>query len=342
MSRINSEEFQEPNNLLKVSRDPDLQDYLIHENLLKNLYREDKGFSVVCSTLEYALAAVRAKKFERSFVLFRNRVAAGAFLTVSTFRGKIGLVPAEIEWEFSTNLLAKAPSAAIDLINEVNNLVGKEIDLIRLSGVTRELEKALLKEQKITHPFQVIKQKEVISVVVNIENGAESAIKQASANKRKNLKKALRSQKELRFDYINSTENPELVWQRLLAIERQSWKWKTQSSIFQSSYYQVFYQELFERFNAKSQAHILFVKYKEKDIAYIFGTSYSEEFRGFQTSFIEEPELRKLSPGNNGHLFLMDILSNQGIKTYNFGSAMDYKMGWSKQRIVTSCLDLIY
>ena len=266
--------------------------------------------------------------------------AAGLFLVGLTMTGKIALIPAENAWCFSTNLFGATPTDAIELLNGLCELESK-LETIYLTGVTPLLKNALLQGQNITHSFRVIESGQIKSVIANIENGTEGIIKRVSANKRKNLKRTLKFRSQLNFDYIRATDTPELVWERLLAVEKQSWKWQSFQSIFQKERHAVFYKELFDRFNAKGQAHILFVQYRGEDIAYIFGASEFQVFRGFQTSFIEREDVRKMSAGNNGHLYLMNLLSQQGYQSYNFGSVMDYKLSWGKPTIATENLELV-
>jgi len=328
------------NSKLAINTYPILEGANFYSSLLEQLDKGGESFSVVCSTLEYTLAAVAAKRSEREFFLVTTEDAAGAFLLLPTPTNRLALLPAETGWGFSSNLFGNDPTGAIELLVRLAEKI-PDLIIIYLTGVTPSLKNELLKGQKKNHPFIVKNLGKVESVVANIENGIEGVLQNVSNNKRKNFKKALRFANELSFEYIKGSKTPELVWQRLLAVEKQSWKWLSNQSIFQSPQQHLFYHELFQSFNAKNFAHILFVQHNSQDIAYVFGASYLQAFRGFQTSFIASKELALLSPGNNGHLYLMDILSKAGILTYNFGSVMDYKLNWSKDTIVTENLELI-
>ena len=325
---------------IEIGTYPKFERLNFYEKLLESLYVSGESFSPVCSTIDYALAAAKAKNATSGLMLLNNKKAAGLFVSTETrTENGIALIPAEINWGFSTNLFAVSPHEAITFLNEICGMV-PDLKVIFLTGVTPTLKQALLKQQNLTHAFKVEELAEVENVVANIENGAEGVIKNVSLNKRKNLKRALAHRVEISFDYIRGSDAPDLVWKRLIAVEKQSWKWKSNQSIFQSPQYAVFYLELFKRFNAKELAHVLFVQHQGRDIAYVFGATQFNSFRGFQTSLVDEQQIKNLSPGHNAHLYLMDILSKQGIISYNFGMTIDYKKAWSNQKITTSSICL--
>lgn len=80
----------------------------------------------------------------------------------------------------------------------------------------------------------------------------------------------------------------------------------------------------------------LIVKYEGRDVAYNFGFILGHEYYGFQTSYVMDPLVSKLSPGTFGHLYLIDYLNrNCRVSFYNMGKQMDYKKNWSPRSLIS-------
>ncbi len=128
-----------------------------------------------------------------------------------------------------------------------------------------------------------------------------------------------------------SKDPPDEVFDRILAIQRRSYKWQEGSDIFQLPGYAAFYRELLYSLRAAGNLRVLVARRDGTDLAHIFGGVAGKTYRGLQMSYLEE--VRDLALGNRLQLENLRRCAAAGIATYDLGMHAPYKERWADRRI---------
>ncbi len=320
---------------MKICHFPKL---LTYQTEVRDLLREQSDISVVCSDLNYGLAASAAIGMENNTILIQEENSFAMF-TLTHEMGGTFLLPLELFWMFGSHLFAHTLQDMEHLIKTILEFPG--LTALRLSGLNAH-HMHLIQKLASLQAFRLYRHEPTRSVIVDIIGGIEGLFFRVSSNKRKNLRKALRKREmaALAFDYSNTQIVPEVLWQRILSLEQQSWKFKKNESVFQSEELYKLYQELIFRYASRKELHALFVQLEGEDIAYIFGVGVNNTFRGFQTSYLDRPDVMELEAGTNAHLYLIDALAQQGFCIYDMGMEVPYKTSWSSHILETQNVSL--
>jgi CelD/BcsL family acetyltransferase involved in cellulose biosynthesis len=171
---------------------------------------------------------------------------------------------------------------------------------------------------------------------VDLTDGVDGFLRNRSSGFRKNLSKAERRarQVELRFE-IADDGAPEETFERLLAIERRSWKGRRGVGI-DTDPMCAFYRSMNRRLVERGARRLLFATIEGNDAAYIFGGLFGKTYRGLQFSF--DDRYSEHSLGNLCQLEEIRRLSDDGIESYDLGTEVPYKKRWGDRVFATSCL----
>lgn len=120
---------------------------------------------------------------------------------------------------------------------------------------------------------------------------------------------------------------PEEMMRRILAIQRDSYKWKSGADIFQQPEYSAFYEHLVASLCRRGRARLLFVRNGERDLAYILGGVGGSVYRGLQMSYREEAKSHGL--GNFLQLANLRRMEEEGVTEYDLGMHAPYKERWT-------------
>lgn len=124
-------------------------------------------------------------------------------------------------------------------------------------------------------------------------------------------------------------ENPDSLMSRILAVQRQTYKWREGADIFQSEEYIRFYRDILGQLHSRGDVRILFGQTNGKDIGYIFGGVSGTAYRGFQMSYAED--FREFGIGNHLQIANMKCLIEEGTVHYDLGMHAAYKERWADQ-----------
>lgn len=171
---------------------------------------------------------------------------------------------------------------------------------------------------------------------VDLTDGVDGFLRNRSSGFRKNLRKAERRarQVELRFE-IADDGAPEETFERLLAIERRSWKGRRGVGI-DTDPMCAFYRSMNRRLVERGARRLLFATIEGDDAAYIFGGLFGKTYRGLQFSF--DDRYSEHSLGNLCQLEEIRRLSDDGVESYDLGTEVPYKKRWGDRVFATSCL----
>ena len=174
---------------------------------------------------------------------------------------------------------------------------------------------------------------------VDLTGGVEAFLRNRSPGFRKNLRKAERRARQvgLRFEIADdcAPEDADASFDRLLAVERRSWKGRRGVGIDTNPMY-AFYRSMNRRLVERRARRLLFATIEGNDAAYIFGGLLGKTYRGLQFSFDDRYAGHSL--GNLCQLEEIRRLSDEGVESYDLGTEVPYKKRWGDRVFTTSCL----
>ncbi|MCR9246276.1 MAG: GNAT family N-acetyltransferase [bacterium] len=171
----------------------------------------------------------------------------------------------------------------------------------------------------------------------SLEGGLDGFLGRRSRRLRRNLRTAARRAGERGVTFERqmpkTPDAADALFDRMLAIERQSWKGIGECGMAEPPSCD-FYRELLRRLSLSATSRVVLARRGDTDIGFIFGGLAKTVYRGQQFSFVEE--WRDASIGNLLQLEKLRWLTEEGIERYDMGPDMPYKRHWTE--IETSAL----
>ncbi len=130
---------------------------------------------------------------------------------------------------------------------------------------------------------------------------------------------------------IRTAAEADALYDRILAIEAQSWKGQIGSGFVEGGMC-AFYRHMLPVLAARGTLRVQIGQLGDRDVCFLFGGLFpageATTFRGLQMSF--DAEQRALGLGNIMQIKMLQWLSETGAATrYDLGSDMAYKQRWS-------------
>jgi CelD/BcsL family acetyltransferase involved in cellulose biosynthesis len=166
--------------------------------------------------------------------------------------------------------------------------------------------------------------------VADLRDGIDGFLERRSAGFRRSLARAMRRGRRLglRFEVADdAAEDGDDRFERLLAIERRSWKGLLGVGIDREPM-RSFYRDMNRRLLDRGCRRLLFARLEEADVAYIFGGVFGDTYRGLQFSFAAERS--SLSLGNLCQIEEIRRLTEAGFLRYDLGTEVPYKKRWGE------------
>ncbi len=167
--------------------------------------------------------------------------------------------------------------------------------------------------------------------IIDLTEGVDAWLERRKPAFRRNLRNAGRRGDEAGLSItqldISASTNSDL-FDRLLAIENQSWKGQASDGIA-SPEMGAFYHQLIRRLAKRDRLRISIAQIDGDDVGYILGGVRNGRYRGLQLSYVESA--RHLSVSHLLQLREIRQLCDNGTGTYDMGMDMEYKRRWSDQ-----------
>jgi len=246
---------------------------------------------------------------------------------------KQSLQPLEMVWSFDCPLVGSNPANSVSLLMNILGDPSLDWDILILAGVPQNSSLWFEISRQVSHFYPIEVYEGTHCMQSDLSQGEESFLSRRTSKFRTNLRRNLRRAEEekVNFELIDSFENENLLVQRIMDVERRSWKYKNGTSIFQLERYFRFYKSLLHRLFVNKRLRLLFARHRQCDIAYIFGGVLGSTYRGLQLSYDE-----KFARFGLGHLVqwsMIQHLCKEEIKTYDLGMVMDYKSHWADKTL---------
>lgn len=173
--------------------------------------------------------------------------------------------------------------------------------------------------------------------VADLADGLYPWLARRSPRFRRNLRRAARLAEEAGLTIVDAADDPH-VFERVLAIERRSWKGLDDSGIT-SPEMTTMYRSMVTRLQARDRllAHVAVLD--GRDVGYIIGGLRARRYRGLQLSFTVDAE--PLSVGHLLQLHQITRLTDHGLAdVYDLGMDFGYKRRWA-DRLEPSAILLV-
>jgi CelD/BcsL family acetyltransferase involved in cellulose biosynthesis len=141
----------------------------------------------------------------------------------------------------------------------------------------------------------------------------ENPLGQMSGKIRRNLRKRIEKNKEhlvVEFEQNGNVDNLE----RMILVEKGSWKGQKKIALFDDKNARNLYRSWIQR--GKEQVLIVFLKYDNKDIAYLLGHFFKDTFLVTNMAFLVD--FAKISPGKVLVCKTLEHLQTKGLAIFDF------------------------
>ncbi|MCA9796482.1 MAG: GNAT family N-acetyltransferase, partial [Candidatus Eremiobacteraeota bacterium] len=207
-----------------------------------------------------------------------------------------------------------------------------------LSGVAPDgiLARALQHQQR----FSVHPGPPTVRHLFSLEEGFEGFLARRSSQFRSRLRRARKRfvREGFECEPFDPSQPPAPLYERILAIERNSWKGMRGVGIDRGGMRR-FYGAMLPRLMADNHLRLLFLTRDGEDVAYILGGVLGPTFRGLQFSFRHDHE--DYSLGNVSQSLMIERLCQEGLGYYDLGTDIAYKRRWADYQQVTQTYLLV-
>ncbi len=242
------------------------------------------------------------------------------------------LLPLEAAWMFGCPL-AGDPGAALALLLDAaraeRDTSGRPF-VVFLGGMVRGGAMHLAALQTLSGRGRGLRQHECTDAMrIDLDEGVEAWLARRSRKFRRSLGEPATAPPGVSFEDASRGE-PDELFERILAVQRRSYKWREGADIFQLPEYREFYRALLRGLRNGGGLRLLFARRDGEDLAHIFGGVAGRRYRGLQMSYIEAA--RDFGLGNRLQLENLRLCAAEGIVDYDLGMPAPYKERWADRR----------
>lgn len=258
--------------------------------------------------------------------------SALAFAEIRFSNDDIFLTPLEAHWFFGSPLLGShAPDMLRRMMERLALYYAPHFPRIMIGGIrpegaiSRDLFRLFAKD------FNFYLHSSGVQCAASLKGGVDGYLARRSANHRAKLRKARRRamDKGLYFEracprtYAQADE----LFARMLAVERTSWKGIGRCGMAEDIV-KDFYAVLLRRLALHGDGRVIFARYENADVGFIFGAMAGRVYRGQQFSF--DDNWRAFCVGNILQLEQVAWLCEEGAERYDMGPLKGPRMGYKE------------
>ncbi len=235
--------------------------------------------------------------------------------------------PLESAWMFGCPLIGD-PARAVALLRQIpGNIIAGPIGFC-IGGVRKEGQLHRELEAIRDETIQLESFPTTDCMILDLADGFEPWLQRRSKKFRKSLRQSA-GLTGLEIDDASRLE-PDALIERIIRLQRQTYKWAEGTDIFQMKEYADFYEAIIRQLHAAGELSVLFATENEEDIAYIFGGLSGQVYRGFQMSYVDSAKDRGI--GNALQIENIKRVAAEGVTRYDLGMHSPYKERWADSR----------
>lgn len=282
-----------------------------------------QGVDSVCSTSNWIVPVRLAFSSDARQCVFANSHGYVAMLEHETPNGPV-LSSFDAVWGFATPFIGNDPTA---LLTSVSALL-RNLDFYALTVSGLDPASSLFDEVQQLGPAGFSDTAD--RCVADLGEGFDAWIGRRSPRFRRSLRAAAHrgATSGISIEHLSpaSTEQVAAAFDRLLAVEKTSWKTNADSGLVDTKL-GLFTRAMAERFAAQGALRMQFARLDGDDIGYVIGARLGNRYRGFQHSFNQE--LPNLSIGKLMQFHTIEALAGEGVQIYDMGMHMAYKESYA-------------
>jgi hypothetical protein len=239
--------------------------------------------------------------------------------------------PLEAAWGLASPLVGPDPAALAEVAADLFAAREGRWDVVVLSGLP--LGSRLLQEvvRRLGARYRVGVGSVTRRHVASLAGGVDGFLARRSRGLRKSLRQAERRAAAAGVVFAPADAgDPDLLFDRLLAIERASWKSRDGVGV-STPEMRDFYRKMVRRLAPAGRLRVLVASEPGgRDLAYVLGAVFGDTYRGLQFSF--DDRRRGLGLGNLAQLAQVTRLAAEepGVVHYDLGTGGDYKPAWAE------------
>jgi CelD/BcsL family acetyltransferase involved in cellulose biosynthesis len=296
------------------------------------------GIDKFCSSSAWVLSASEALMPPR--LPFVHRGEAGWYAAMRGLHGT-GLSyaePLELAWGLAAPLVGgDAPAAAAEAVEVLAHARGLHVAILAGLAADAPILRAFL--AAAPRPWERRWGQPTLRHVASLAGGLDGFLGRRSRNFRKALRAAGRDARAagITFEPVTATTAVDAlaVYARIMAVEVRSWKAGDGVGI-NAGAMREFYERMIVRLAAHGRQRTFFARQGDRDIAYVLGAVFADEYRGLQFSY--DATLERFSLGSLCQLHQIEALCGEGVSRYDLGTDMDYKRRWAEDQFETALL----
>ena len=297
------------------------------------------GADSVCTTTRWILPAAAAFAPNGTPRVWRGDHGIVALLEHENPKGPV-LTSFDTVWGFATPFVSPDPEA---FIGEIISELLPQLDFYALSISGVDPANDYFEELQRLAPVGYTDTAD--RCVGDLSDGFDVWLKRRSPRFRKSLRTALRDTElaGVTVEAVTPTSAPEVnsTIERILAIERRSWKTDVNSGLIGTDL-GFFTRSMSQRFARAGDLRVMFAQLDDPetgatDIGYVIGGMVGDRYRGFQHSF--DRNYADLSIGKLLQYRNIESLAAEGIASYDLGMHMAYKESYTDR--IESTITLI-
>jgi hypothetical protein len=241
--------------------------------------------------------------------------------------------PLEAAWGLGCPLVGRDPEAAVELFESALER-DPEWSAAVATGMTEPSPLFRALSRSLARRYAVERGPTTRRYVASLEGGLDGFLERRPAGLRKSLEKSRRRAERSALTF-EARDGGEESFERILAIERRSWKGLHGVGIDREPM-RSFYRDMNRRLLDRGRRRLMFARLEGEDVAYIFGGLFAGTYRGLQFSF--DSRFSSLSPGNLCQLEEIRRLAASGVRRYDLGTEVRYKQKWGEEVVETGSL----
>lgn len=294
-----------------------------------------------CSSSAWILAAAQALMPPRAAFSFAG--ASGYFAAMRGVHpaGFPYIEPLELAWGLAAPLIGRDPAAVTAEV--VAMLAGRrDWQLAILAGLTADGPQRRALDRMLPPRWERRRGTPTVRHVASLDGGIDGFLSRRSRELRKSLRKSLRaaSAAGVVFESVHGAHagDAAAIYARIQRVEAASWKAREEVGISVGPM-RLFYELMLPRLCEHGQHRTVFARLDDRDIGYVLGAVFADEYRGLQFSYDDDHAALGIGSLLQYHQILE--LCGDGIARYDLGTEMDYKRRWAEDEMTTEMLVLV-
>ncbi len=297
-----------------------------------------------CSSSAWTLSAAEALMPAREPAVLCGEHGYFAAMSATHPNGMVYLEPLELSWGLACPLVGPDVEALVDEVAAALASRGDWMFLV-VPGVTADgPHRAALCRREL--PWVVRPGAVTVRHVASLEGGLDGFLRRRSANFRRALHKSQRAAAAAGIEVEVAADGQarggdaaaEALYARIMAVEEGSWK-SLEGVGVAAGPMRAFYAAMLPRLLAAGRARVMFARHEGRDVGYILGAVFGDEYRGLQFSYRDE--YSEYSIGSLCQLRQIEALCAEGVRLYDLGTEMEYKARWAERRFATELQILV-